>query len=295
MALTKYVWDGDNILYETDDTNAVTAEYTYSPERYGRLIAETRDGVTYMHYYDAQGSTVGVTDDIGAVTDTFAYTAWGEESARTGTTPTPFRWIGQFGYYWDEELSQFHVRARPYGPPCGRWTTQDPLHLSDGPDPYLYVRNAPVSLYDPSGLRLACCNMVLYDTVKACCESKTVVSKVPLWICERPLDMSPWPGGFGYALRPVIPRDWELAHSYICCAGENLDCYGKQAKQPSGRDTKKGDPVPREMLATGDCDKVWVCPAVKKAKCSSPTANEDYSIWAPGYESCHDWARCGVN
>ena len=38
-------------------------------------------------------------DNTQAQTDTFAYWPYGEERTRTGTTPTPFRFVGALGYY----------------------------------------------------------------------------------------------------------------------------------------------------------------------------------------------------
>ena len=50
MPVKKFVWHGDNILYETDENDVKTVEYTYFPEPYGELISEYRDGVTYTHH-----------------------------------------------------------------------------------------------------------------------------------------------------------------------------------------------------------------------------------------------------
>jgi YD repeat-containing protein len=47
--------------------------------------------VESQFHYDAQGSTLAVTDDDQNVTDTFAYTAFGEVTERTGTTEVPFQ------------------------------------------------------------------------------------------------------------------------------------------------------------------------------------------------------------
>lgn len=152
MPVTNYLWDGDNLLRETDDTGAPTAEYTYSPERYGELISEHRDGTTYTHHYDAEGSTVALTNDTGSVTDTFAYTAWGEELSRTGTTPTAFRWVGRVGYYWDVETSEYQIRRRSYGPSVARWKSPDPLGFLGGSNFYVYVDSNPINQIDPSGL-----------------------------------------------------------------------------------------------------------------------------------------------
>jgi RHS repeat-associated protein len=151
MPKTKYLWDEDNILYETDGNDAVTAQYTYSPEQYAHLISEFRDGTTYTHYYDAQGSTVALTDDTGHVTDTFVYNAWGEEVARTGATDTAWRWGAEIDYLFDVALNGYGIRRRCYQPAIARWTSHDPLLFTDHMNLYVFVRNRPVSLQDPSG------------------------------------------------------------------------------------------------------------------------------------------------
>jgi RHS repeat-associated protein len=152
MTVTQYVWDQDNILYETDGNDAVNAEYTYSPERYGELISEHRDGETYTHYYDAQGSTLAMTDESGHVTDRFTYNAWGEEVARTGTTETPWRWVGAIGYFWETAIGAYLVRRRIVNPAIARWTSVDPFwRLLDGSS-YAYCSNRSLQYVDPSGL-----------------------------------------------------------------------------------------------------------------------------------------------
>jgi RHS repeat-associated protein len=150
MTVTQYVWDQDNILYETDGNDAVNAEYTYSPEQYGELISEYRDGETYTHYYDAQGSTLAMTDETGHVTDRFTFNAWGEEIARTGTTETPWRWVGAVGYCFDAS-SSYCIRRRYFAPSIARWLSIDPIALSPI-FAYSYVSNQPLVAIDPSGL-----------------------------------------------------------------------------------------------------------------------------------------------
>jgi RHS repeat-associated protein len=151
MPKTKYIWDGDNILYETDGNDAVIAQYTYSPEQYGHLISEFRDGTTYTHYYDSQGSTVAMTDETGHVTDTFVYNSWGGEVGRTGSTETPWRWIGSVGYYFDIDLDHHFVRRRSYLSALARWSSIDPCWPMSYGGLYLYASNRPVSFIDPTG------------------------------------------------------------------------------------------------------------------------------------------------
>ena len=153
MARKYFFWDplSDNILQERDETGSVTAEYTAEPGLYGNIISQNRGGVESQYHYDAQGSTLAVTDDNQNVTDTFAYSAFGEVTERTGTTEVPFQYIGQRGYNTDSLTGQIMARERPYEPVRARWLSVDPI---DGPalsNLYGYVRNAPITSSDPSG------------------------------------------------------------------------------------------------------------------------------------------------
>ena len=78
----------------------------------------------------------------------------GTRSHRIGMT-NPFRWVGAVGYYYDEEVGTYYVRARNYDATMARWLSRDPLfypmtgacvHL------YAYVLNRPGNLVDPTGL-----------------------------------------------------------------------------------------------------------------------------------------------
>jgi RHS repeat-associated protein len=39
-----------------------------------------------------------------------------------------------------------------YTPHVGRWLSEDPAGYVDGPNQYLYVKNNPINMTDPSGL-----------------------------------------------------------------------------------------------------------------------------------------------
>jgi len=111
------------------------------------------------------GSTRALTDDGGDATDTYVYDAWGNEVAVSGSTVNPFRWVGQVGYYFDDETGTFYVRARVYEPVTGRWMSMDPLFYRakarlrshgtghDAPNVHAYVGCAPLSWADPSGMK----------------------------------------------------------------------------------------------------------------------------------------------
>jgi RHS repeat-associated protein len=116
----------------------------------GQVIAENRDGVRKTYVPDPSGSTIALLDDKQKITDTFSYSPFGELKSRTGTTPTPFQYIGTKGYYTDPN-NRIYVRARTYQPNYARWMTVDPLW--PGESAYGYARNNPVNLVDVSGLQ----------------------------------------------------------------------------------------------------------------------------------------------
>ncbi|MCL4202819.1 MAG: hypothetical protein KJ000_10000 [Pirellulaceae bacterium] len=154
QATTKFIWDFENYLAETDDQDELHAVYTNEPQQYGNLISQYRKGPTLWlpsyYHYDALGATRVLTDDAGDVTDTYLYDAWGNELAVSGSTVNPLRWVGQVGYYWDESNGRFYIRARVYEPVIGRWMSQDPV--THGVNLYPYASNSPLTLTDPTGL-----------------------------------------------------------------------------------------------------------------------------------------------
>ena len=152
MPETNFFWDplSDNILQERDETGAVTAEYTTEPGLYGNLISQNRGGVESQYHFDAQGSTLALTDDAQQLTDTSAYTAFGKLSEQTGSTIYPYLYIARQGYYTLAVLDEYSVRRRTFS--NGRWLSPDPLYLATTESQYTYSRNRPTYAFDPSGL-----------------------------------------------------------------------------------------------------------------------------------------------
>ena len=159
MPEVNYFWDplSDNILQERDETGTVTAEYTTEPAPYGNLISQNRGGTESQCHFDALGSTLALTDDNQQVTDTYAYTAFGEVTERTGITINPFQYVGQKGYGSSEVRSDILVRRRWLSTQFERWGSSDPLPGNYGVSGYSYSHNRPTSLTDPSGACCCCC------------------------------------------------------------------------------------------------------------------------------------------
>jgi RHS repeat-associated protein len=147
-----FSWDPleDNIVEEFDDDGNTVVEYTTEPDNHGNVISQIRDNMTSTFHFDGIGSTLVATNDSGAISDTFAYSAFGKVTHRTGTTVIPFQHVGRQGYYFDVITDNTHIRRRDYHPSSSRWLAKDvlPAMTSD----YSYVGNRPLIMVDPSGL-----------------------------------------------------------------------------------------------------------------------------------------------
>ena len=102
--------------------------------------------------YDGAGSVRQLTNNAGAVTDTYEYDAWGNEVNFTGTTPNSYLYRGE---QYDSDLSLYYLLARYYNPLTGRFLSRDPEDGHDW-DPrslqkYLYAGGDPVNGVAPNG------------------------------------------------------------------------------------------------------------------------------------------------
>jgi len=157
MVAVNYLWNpiNDNIVREFDDDGATVAEYTTEPDLYGNVVSQYRNGQTSYLVSDGQGNTTELTNDAGNVTDTIRYSAFGEVTGRTGSTETPFQYVGQQGYYRDGETGEYSVRRRTLLSIIARWVSVDPLgRFQHVPHEYVYVANNPARYIDSSGLEL---------------------------------------------------------------------------------------------------------------------------------------------
>ena len=90
----------------------------------GEVVSEVRGGVRKDYVPDTLGSTVALLDNTQTKTDTWEYWPYGE--IRSGSSATPFQFVGTLGYYKDTS-SRTYVRARHYRQNQARWLTVDPL------------------------------------------------------------------------------------------------------------------------------------------------------------------------
>jgi RHS repeat-associated protein len=120
-------------------------------------LSEARDffpgSRQYIYYvYDGHGSVRALTDQSGAVTDTYDYDAFGTLLHSTGATYNNFLFAGE---QFDPDLGLYYNRARYLNTSTGRfWSMEseegkdeEPLSLHK----YLYAGGDSVNKSDPSG------------------------------------------------------------------------------------------------------------------------------------------------
>ena len=149
----KYLNDNSsltNVLAEIGSEGSVQAYYTIGAD----LISQERDGKVSVYLYDGHGSVVGLANENGKVTDTYAYDAFGNLLKSTGSTKNHYCYCGE---QFDPVTGLYYLRARYMNPSVGRFITMDSYEGSiDDPvslHKYLYANANPVSNSDPSGYK----------------------------------------------------------------------------------------------------------------------------------------------
>jgi len=142
MPVTEYIWDVDNdsLLMETDGDGNPTAIYTNTPDSYGELISQHRDGQTYYHHYDGEENTRQVTDENQSIVESATYNAFGEIVEKTSSIVNPFGYKGALGYYTNGDTGEVLVRGRIYLPLLARWISAVVRGSSNDLNRYLATR-----------------------------------------------------------------------------------------------------------------------------------------------------------
>jgi len=147
-ATTRFIWDGQKLIVETDSGGTTQAQFSLNLGTYGDLISQRRSSTSRWYHFDALGSTDRLTGADGSATDTYIYKAFGPLAASTGSTTNPYRYVGKLGYY-DQGSGPVYVRARWLRPGTGSWLSVDPV---EDEARYVYGGADPVLRVDGSGM-----------------------------------------------------------------------------------------------------------------------------------------------
>ena len=144
---TRFVYDGSDLIAETDAANNILRRYVHIPGTDNVLVwyegADTLNRRWLAH--DERGSTTLITDATG---NNFGINAYDEYGIPQSTNLGRFQYTGQT---WLPELGMYYYKARIYSPTMGRFMQTDPKGYDDGPNWYNYVHGDPMNLSDPMG------------------------------------------------------------------------------------------------------------------------------------------------
>jgi len=145
-----------------------TTTYLVDPNTpYAQVIRESKENGTEVYYTygkdllsdgshtfltDALGSTRGLADRAGQLTDSYDYSPYGTLLRHSGSSDNPFLFTGE---QYDPEAGLYYLRARYYSPKLARFLSRDtyegciynPIVMNK----YAYANGNPVTYVDPSG------------------------------------------------------------------------------------------------------------------------------------------------
>ena len=110
---------------------------------------------TYYYVLNLQGDVVKLVDGGGTSVASYAYDAWGNILASSGSMAekNPLRYRG---YYYDSETGFYYLQSRYYDPATRRFINADVYASTDSSDAvscnmFAYCNNNPVLLEDHNG------------------------------------------------------------------------------------------------------------------------------------------------
>ncbi len=151
LNVTTYIWDGVDTLAEESGGSIGVVYATVN----GQLVEENRGGTVTEYVPDTLGSVIQTTNASGTQTSSATYWPYGEINTSSGSNPSPWKFVGTYGYYMDYPRlasgppQRYYVRARDYRPDLSRWLTVDPLWPDEAS--YMYVNDGPNLTFDRNG------------------------------------------------------------------------------------------------------------------------------------------------
>jgi RHS repeat-associated protein len=154
---TYLAYDGWSLLEERNANGGLLAEYIHGATIDEILQRTTGSGAVYYHH-DGLGNTIAVTDNTGALAESYTYDVFGTPSFFDANgVGLPSSVVGnRFLFTGREFLAEtglYDYRNRFYSPVLGRFLQTDPIRFeAKDVNLYRYVWNKPAEWLDPSGL-----------------------------------------------------------------------------------------------------------------------------------------------
>lgn len=144
---TRFVYDGSDLIGETDASNNIQRRYVHIPGTDNVLVWYEGSGTTDRRWLaqDERMSTTLITDASGSSLGVNAYDEYGIPAS---TNIGRFQYTGQA---YLPELGMYYYKARVYSATLGRFMQTDPTGYDDGPNWYNYAKGDPINGIDPTG------------------------------------------------------------------------------------------------------------------------------------------------
>lgn len=147
--ITYYVYDMEDIRFETDASGQIIAEYTHG-SGIDEPLAMRRGGANYYYHVNGLGSVTALTNSSKTVVQSYVYDSFGQIISQAGSITNPYTFTAR---EYDSETGLYYYRARYYDARTGKFISEDPIGLAGGDvNLYAMVSNSPINLIDPWGL-----------------------------------------------------------------------------------------------------------------------------------------------
>jgi RHS repeat-associated protein len=141
------LYQGWNVAQELSGTTPVTNQIVGGIDEF----FSTKSGASYSPITDGLGSVLALTNSSGAIKTQYGYDPFGNTTTAGASSTNVFQYTGRE----NDTNGLYFYRARYYNPAIGRFISEDPIGFQgSGTNFYAYVKNNPINLIDPLGLRV---------------------------------------------------------------------------------------------------------------------------------------------